>query len=284
EGLAVQNVLIAENWEPIQQLVFGIQPAAYDDGLYSQWTNERQDIFGSPETRKAIAACLDANSLVREYLSERIPENLIPTEESLSTVNADPNDLLEEIGWVYTISDQGNFRVARNVLNVLDGTPLSLSLLTGQSLVDRHIAEKIVARLGQCNIPVAILSAALEELYRPGPEGSLFGRNFDLALVSWQTEHNNLCQLYTSNQIPSSINSWVGTNLAGLSSEEFDEACWAISTRNPGVERQDDTDLMAEYLPAIALMPHYRLWVASTRVNLPENTNFSDLWKFVPNQ
>lgn len=284
EGLAVQNVLIAENWEPIQQLVFGIQPAAYDDGLYSQWTNERQDILGSPETRKAIAACLDANSLVREYLSERIPENLIPAEESLSTVNADPNDLLEEIGWVYTIGDQGNFRVARNVPNVLDGTPLSFSLLTGQSLVDRHIAEKIVAQLGECHIPVATLSVALEELYRPGPEGSLFGRNFELALVSWQTEHNNLCQLYTSNQIPSSINSWVGTNLAGLSSEEFDEACWAISTRNPGVERKDDTDLMAEYLPAIALMPQYRLWTASPKVNLPQNTHFSDLWKFVPNQ
>ena len=28
------------------------------------------------------------------------------------------------------------------------------------------------------------------------------------------------------------------------------------------MERKDDTDLMAEYLPAIALMPQYRLWTA----------------------
>jgi len=33
EALAVQNTLIAENWEPVQQLVFGIQLASYDVGL-----------------------------------------------------------------------------------------------------------------------------------------------------------------------------------------------------------------------------------------------------------
>lgn len=284
EGLAAENTLVAENWEPVQQLVFGIQPAAYDQGLYSQWTSDRQDIFGSLETRKAIAACLDANSLIREYLSEHMPENLIPTEESLSTVKVDPNDFLEEIGWVYTIGDQGNFRVARSVPNVLDGTILNFSLLTGQSLVDQRIAEKIVARLEKCRIPVATLSMPLEELYLPGPEGPLFGRSFDLALVSWQPEHIKLCQLYTSDQIPSSINSWVGTNLAGLNNEEFDEACWGISTWLPDDQRLSDGDLMAEYLPAIALLPQYRLWISSSRVSLPEHTSFVDLWRFTPAQ
>jgi hypothetical protein len=112
----------------------------------------------------------------------------------------------------------------------------------------------------------------------------LFGRNFELALVSWQPENANYCQFYTSDQIPSSINSWVGTNLAGLHNEAFDETCWGISTWPPDEQRMNDSELMAEYLPAIPLMPQYRLWVSSGRVNLPESASFTDLWKFTPIQ
>ena len=103
-----------------------------------------------------------------------------------------------------------------------------------------------------------------------------------MALVSWQPEHLDLCQMYTSDQVPSSINSWVGTNLAGLSSADFDEACWRNTTWLSGEDGQDSAVLMAEYLPAIPLMPHYRLWAASDRISLPEDSSFLHLWQFSP--
>jgi len=49
-----------------------------------------------------------------------------------------------------------------------------------------------------------------------------------------------------------------------------------------GEEGLDDASIMADYLPAIALMPQYRLWVASARINVPEISSFDDLWKFAP--
>lgn len=283
ETLSAKNRLVTEDWEPVQQLVFGIKPALFDDGSYSPWTSERQDLFGNLETRQAIAACIDADGLVREYLAEHLPEDLIPTAESMPSNNPDANNAyLEEIGWVLVNDEAGVARFAQGVPNVLDGTPLVFGLQLGQSQVDLDIAEKIVDRLSRCYISLARQSSPLPELYRPGPEGPLFGRNFNLALVSWKQEHTNTCQLYTSDQIPASDNSWVGTNIAGMEDASFDEACWQASTRLAVDGAPDDADLMAEYLPAIPLMPQYRLWIHADRVNSPEDAVFSDLWQFSP--
>ncbi|NLE82924.1 MAG: hypothetical protein GX603_00195, partial [Chloroflexi bacterium] len=60
------------------------------------------------------------------------------------------------------------------------------------------------------------------------------------------------------------------------------EACWQASTRLPVDGAPDDADLMAEYLPAIPLMPQYRLWIHADRVNSPDDAVFSDLWQFSP--
>lgn len=284
EALAAQNRLISENWEPVQQLVFGIQPAAYDGGLYSQWTSERQNILGNLAVRKALEACLEPGALLREYLATRLPESLALGLEDQPTNLQDVNLALDEIGWVIPEGSVDGVRVAQTVSNVLDGTELRLGLLTGQSRLDQDIARMITERAAVCGVAVDVRPLAISELYQPGPDGLVFGRNFELALVSWQPEHLNICQLYTSDQMPSSINSWVGTNLAGLNSAEFDEACWQLSSWLPGEDGLEEAELMAEYLPAIALMPQYRLWVASPRINLPENASFADLWKTEPVQ
>lgn len=284
DSLAEQNILITENLEPVQQLVFGIQPASYDGGLYSQWTSERQDILGSLETRKALAACLDPATLVREYLADHLPETVLVGLENQEKSILDPNQALDEIGWTVTEASQAGVRVAQGVDNVLDGTELRLGLVIGQSRMDQDIAGMVAQRLAGCGVAVDVQALPLSELYRPGPDGLLFGRNLELALVSWQPENMNYCQFYTSDQIPSSINSWVGTNLAGLNNEAFDETCWGISTWLPDAQRMNDSELMSEYLPAIPLMPQYRLWVSSGRVNLPESASFTDLWKFTPIQ
>lgn len=282
ESLSAASTLVGENWEPVQQLVFGITPAEYDQGFYNAWTNERQDILGALATRQALAACIDPAALLREYLTERLPEGMELPADLQASAAVDGNLALDEIGWVIDAETEGDVRLARNVENVLSGTQLRLELLTGQSQLDQNIARLIAQQLAGCAVGVEIQPLPVGELYRPGPDGLVFGRKFELALVSWQGEHQNLCQLYTSDKIPSSINSWVGTNLAGLQEPDFDENCWKISTRNPGEEAMDDLGLVAQYLPAVPLMPQYRLWIYSNRVVFDQGSNFSDLWRMMP--
>ncbi len=79
--------------------------------------------------------------------------------------------------------------------------------------------------LGECGIEVTSVTLPASQLYAPGPEGLLFGRQFDLALIGWAPLSQVDCALYESGQIPSLNNQWVGTNIAGWSEAAYDEAC-----------------------------------------------------------
>ncbi len=48
------------------------------------------------------------------------------------------------------------------------------------------MAASIQESLGQCGIDVAVTALPADELYAPGPEGLVFGRQFDLTLIAWQ--------------------------------------------------------------------------------------------------
>jgi len=284
ETLSTSNQLIIENWQPVQQLVFGIEPSQYDTGYYDMWTAQRQDILGDLATRQAIAACLDPQALLSEYIGSRLPDSLPIALQTISTPTMDANQALDDLGWLRSEENPSGPRIAQSVNRVLPGTELRLSLLIGQSQLEQNIAAKIQEKLGTCGVAIEIESLPAEQLYAPGPDGRLFGRNFELALISWQPEHRNNCQLYTSDQMPASINSWIGTNLAGLSDAEFDEACWRSSTRLTSSDAQEDLDLMAQSLPAIPLMPHYQIWLASKSLQLPEEVRITDLWQFLPQE
>ncbi|MGI6258508.1 MAG: ABC transporter substrate-binding protein [Anaerolineaceae bacterium] len=281
EEIALDARLIGEDWEPVQQLVFGIKPAVYDVGSYNAWTAERQDILGNVETRRALSACIDPIILRNGYFNAHLPESVVAPELNYVGETLDGNALLEEIGWIYP--EEGTVRVAKDVPNVLDGSELRLSLVLGQSQMDQEVAEMIRASLERCGAAVTVQSLPVAQLYQPGPDGLIFGRQFDLALISWQKMHLNTCQLYTSDQVLTSANSWVGTNVAGFSDEAFDHACWASSGWLGG-EKQGGDVLMVNYLPAIELLPQYRFWVVSNNVVLPELVEFTDIWQFLPGE
>ena len=283
EILAVDFRLIGENWKPVQQLVFGINPAVYDTGFYNAWTTERQDILGNLETRRALEACINPGGLVRGYFNAHLPESVAIPEEYYNNGGLDGNAALEAIGWAYPEGGATDVRSAENVVNVLNGTELRLGLLTGQSQMDLEVAEVIRSSLGACGIAVEVQSLPVEQLYQPGPDGLIFGRKFDLALVAWQTIQLNACQLYTSDQMPASINSWVGTNTAGYKNTEFDLGCWASSGWLVGGQ-QSSPELMQSHLPAVELMPQYHLWAVAPGVSLPEGANFADVWRFMPEE
>lgn len=278
--LATNATLVAENFELVQQLVFGIQPAAYDSG-YSPWAATRQDYFGDLRTRQAIAACLIAEPIASEILGARLPEGFSLPEFASSGSSEQARALLDEIGWLRDETQPESARTAYRVENVLDGTVFSVSLLSGISTMDREVSQAVVQRLGQCGIEVNHQALTVAELYAPGPEGPLFGRNFDLALVSWQKPRGDACELYRSVAIPNSGNYWIGTNLAGFADADFDAQCTAIGNAELATKLGNGVDLLAEYLPAVPLMPQISLWAASGRVNIGGGNAFSDisLWQ-----
>jgi len=279
-GLAENGSLVAENFELVQQLVFGIQPAAYDSG-YSPWAPTRQDFFGDLRTRQAIAACLTAEPIASEVLGARLPEGFsLPEFVSMGTME-EAQALLDEIGWLRDETQPEAPRKASGVQNVLDGTVFSVSLLSGTSIMDREVSQTLVWRLADCGIEVIHQEMAPAELYAPGPEGPLFGRNFDLALVSWQKTQENACELYRSDVIPDSGNYWIGTNLAGLADADFDAQCVAVGNEELAQNIGEEVDLITEFLPAVPLMPRISLWAAADRVDLAGGTSFADiqLWR-----
>jgi peptide/nickel transport system substrate-binding protein len=278
ETLVQTADLHMEFLESFEQLVFGVNPAAYDDG-YSVWAGDRPDYFSDLRMRQAVAACLQPAALANAVLSEKFPVELLPQWEDWTT-NWDAEALLEQAGWIDADGDPTTPRVAQGINGVFDLTPLSLSLVTSQAELDQQTGKLIVERLADCGIEVHWQALPTVELYAPGPEGVLFGRQFDLALLSWQTAGQNPCHLYLSNAIPSADKAWIGTNLAGWADPAYDLACGEKQMRLEPPESQDAWELLKANLPSIPLMPHPIVWASSSDMVVPEGANWRQIEKF----
>ncbi len=278
EDLTQTANLHIEFLESFEQLVFGINPAAYDDG-YSVWAGDRPDYFSDLRVRQAVAACLQPSALANAVLSEKLPAELLPQWQDWTT-GLDAEALLDQAGWIDADDDPTTPRVAQGINGVFDMTPLSLSLLTSQAELDQQIGTWIVTRLGNCGIEVHWQSLPTAELYAPGPDGVLFGRQFDLALLSWQTAGQDPCRLYLSKAVPSADNAWIGTNLAGWADPAFDLARGEKQMRLDPPESQDAWELLKAALPAVPLLPHPVVWASSQDVVIPEGATWQQIERF----
>lgn len=239
-----------------EQLVFGIQSSATSNATQQSG----KAILADPGTRHALATCLDLPSLSAAVLSEKLPANLF---SEPAHVDASPGaTMLESAGWILPPGSQT--RIAQGIDGIADGTPLSVSLLSNSSVLHQSASAQIVTRLLACGVEVKPQILPIEQLYAPGPDGPLFGRHFDLALLSWQATDAPLCSLYRSNAIPCEENAWIGTNLAGLSDLAYDAACARGLPALPNP---------ANALPALELLPHIRLWANSTGIAWPLNSS-----------
>ena len=107
---------------------------------------------------------------------------------------------------------------------------LDAGLLISESPLRGEIAAEIAAGLANCGIKVNISQVPANELYQPGPDGLIFGRQFDLALLSWQTSGRFDCGWFTTSEIPTDANYWMGektggVNYYGFSNLSYDETC-----------------------------------------------------------
>ena len=139
------------------------------------------------------------------------------------------------------------------------GAPFSVELLISANPYHQKIAEMIQLNLGECGVGVTIREEPTETLYASGPEGPLFGRGFDLALLSWQPVPGGDCQLYQSWEMPSGENYWIGTNIAGLLNESYDSACTDAVSALPDEKIEADREAELAYLNSLPAVPLFSI-------------------------
>jgi peptide/nickel transport system substrate-binding protein len=256
----------------IIQLVLGVKPANYDGGYNA--ASDRLDFLGNTATRQAVAACIDQQALNDMVFMGKaglasIADLLGNQSGGAGTALTvfDPviaGKLFDQAGWVDDDNDQATPRLALNVLGVPAGTPLMLELLTPSDTISLAIASGIAEALTGCGVDVNITNLPFSELYAPGPDGLVFGRAFDMVLINWQYNLVPACYLYTTVQIPTAGNYWIGGNVAGYSNDGFDVACSGLMLALPGDgEYEQYLQKAVEYfstdLPAIPLLKLPRL-------------------------
>lgn len=278
-------------WEHID---FGISPAAYDDG-YSAVGNDRPDIFGDVRVRQAFAYCMDRQGIIDDLLfgQTTIPVGFYPSTHPLYDAALQPllydvekgRSLLTEVGWVDLDGDPDTPLQSAGVFNVPDGTSLSVTYYTSEAALRVEVAKRLASSLSECGIQLNVIYLNTANLFGAGPQGVLFGRNFDLAEFSWKVSSQPFCQYYSTSQIPNASNNWLTVNLTGFSNAEYDDACAQAVQAHP-----DQTDyieknlkvqeLFNQQVPAVPL--YFRLKVAISRPDFcgleVDATTRSDLW------
>jgi peptide/nickel transport system substrate-binding protein len=268
----------------MEQLAFGIQPAAYDNGYNP--SQDRPDFFSDPHVRQAVAMCIDRQKIVDTVLGglSSVPASYVPAEYPLYDpgvktypydVNA-ANALLDQTGWRNVSNDLTKPRQGWNLKHVPNGTPFELTYITTGAAQRVQVATIIADSLAQCGIKVDVKYLDQTDLYAPGPAGLLFGRGFDLAeFAMGSSGMEPPCEWFSSSEIPNADNHWVGTNVSGYSSPAFDAACQAAQ-----LSLSDETVHGAQYGQAqviftedLPVIPLY--WRVKTAAAGPAVCNFS---------
>lgn len=268
---------VGPEWE---HLDFGIRPASWDNPS-ARPANARPDIFADVRTRQAVATCIDRDGIAKNLFFGRsqVPDGYTPPDsplfqKELTAYTYDPaaaQKLLDEAGWKDSDKKPETPRVSVGVKGVPDGTPLNVTFYTTQAELRQKVADKITTSLTQCGVGVTRKLVNPGELFAPGPEGPLFGRNFDLAEFYWEAGSNQTCSLFTTAQIPNATNAWLGTNITGYSNPEFDAACadavWARPDQADYTAKiQAAEQLFVKELPVVPLF--YQLKIAISRPDL----------------
>lgn len=289
-------------WEHVD---FGILPLAYDDGYFAGV--ERPDFFGEARTRQAVTMCMDRQSIVETVMhgQSEVVDTYIPPAHPLFNPEAAnyvydvdaASALLNEIGWVDHDGLPETPRLSYGVWNVVESTPFVFTLLTTTAVQRQQAAQMLVDSLAQCGIQVELVFLPSDEFYAPGPEGVVFGRNFDLAQFAWFTGISPRCDLWTTEQIPGDPNilneegnsifpfGWSGLNAAGYSNPEYNTVCHKALGALPGTPDYYENHLRAQEIFAAELpsIPLYmRLKLAVSRPDMcgfqMDPTASSELW------
>jgi peptide/nickel transport system substrate-binding protein len=253
--------LVSSSSSEWEHLDFGIQPTS--------WVS-RPDYFGDVRVRQAIAQCIDRERIAREassYGEAAVAHSYVSAEHSLYAEGQlqrweyDPyagRILLDDVGW--QDEDRDGVREARGVEGVAWGTPFSITLVTTSDDPARQRTVQILSEnLTDCGIGLGVqYYSSTQELIFEGHDSPVLGRQFDLALYSWNSGLYAPCELYLSSQIPGPENQWTTLNSPGYTSADYDAACQEALDVLPGTSthayyHRQAQRVFSQDLPALPL-------------------------------
>ncbi|MBN1812683.1 MAG: hypothetical protein JXA14_12675 [Anaerolineae bacterium] len=283
EGLLRMITTPSDSWEQI------------DFGISSVSSYQRPDFFGDVRVRQAVAQCIDRWAIVDEatYGRSVVPDGYLPPMHPLYAIDDlaywdyDPvagQALLEEVGWFD--EDGDGVREAGGISEIRNGTPFEVTLLV--RLEDRVASEQVApiikTNLADCGIRVNVEPLPKWTFEADGPEGPVFGRQFDLAETTRYIDVIPTCENYLSSEIPDK-GRWYSSNASGYSNPDYDAACQAALQALPGTSEYETYHkqaqaIFSEELPAIPLFMWLRVALVRPHVlNFAlDATSPSELW------
>ncbi len=290
-GLEEQGLLRVETVAGMtfEHLDFNLQPAeGYTGAAATLQDSGRGLLFQNVAFRRAIAHCMDREALIDQamngaafvqhsYLTEDHP--LYPGDEAITIYEFDPQAgraLLAGLGWEDTDGD--------GIVNDAAGTRLAFTIGTRQNPLRETVTRIVQAQLLEhCGIEVNIELLG-SEFFADGPEGPVFGRNYDVAEFAWLSGPEPPCNLYISTQIPNEEHGWGASNNTGFASPAFDEACQAalnaVEPEEKAARHAEAIAIWTEQLPSIPLFARSKITVVRPNVTgvIIDPTNTTELW------
>jgi len=214
---------IALSWSAgseMERLDFNLAPQANAPAL-----------FADDRTRRAVAACLNREALVRDLLfgMSVVPQSYLPPGHPLQAQDLSPQPadsaegvrLLEEVGWV---DADGTPRQSEGVAGVPNGTALQFGLLIPQGALHLAVGQRIQQDLARCGIQADLEVLSSQQLFEAWPDGRVFGRGFQAVEWAWPAWVSPLCEMFAGFETPTADHP-LGVNAGGFRQAAYDLAC-----------------------------------------------------------
>jgi peptide/nickel transport system substrate-binding protein len=239
---------------------------------------EQPAFFANREVRQAAAMCIDRQALVEQLSGGQMPiaDLYVPPGHPLFNTNVkqyafDPQaaaDFLTASGWMDADNEPATPRISQGLAGIADGTAFIVEYLVSAEPERQAAAKLVQANLQECGIQAEIVSQPAEEYLAAGPDGPVFGRQFDMAQFAWMAAVEPPCYLYLTHEIPGPYpnypKGWGGVNAGGYSNPQYDQACldglYSLADMPQHVQKHAEAQaIFAEDLPALPLYWHYRV-------------------------
>lgn len=272
-----------------EHLDFNIQPVETYAGFAGAVKNaDGTPIFANKEIRQAIAYCLDRQAIVDQTTNGAAlvqhsftasDHPLYAGDDNVTIYAFDPAaglEMLKNNGWTDTDAD--------GILDDGKGQKFSFIHGTRTNALRQKVTQVVQAQLkANCMIETKIeLYGA--EFFADGPDGLVFGRQFDLGEFAWLTGVEPPCDLYLTSRIPSEENGWGASNDTGFSNADYDTACnAAVNTLNAeekATKHAEAQKLFTDYLPSIPLFARAKILVTGANVEgvIMDPTANTEMW------
>lgn len=285
QGLLAPQVVAGTVFE---HLDFNTQPVdSYTGFANSVKNDDGSPIFANREIRQAIAYCIDRQAVVDQttngaalvqhtYTASDHP--LYAGDDTVTIYGFDPAaglELLAKNGWTDSDGD-----------GILDkgGVKFSFVHSTRTNALREKVTQVVQAQLKEnCMIETKIELYG-GEFFADGPDGIVFGRQYDMGEFAWLTGVEPPCNLYTTTQIPSEEYGWGASNNTGWSNADFDAACAAgsntLDADEKAAKHAEAMVIFTADLPSIPLFARAKILVTGANIEgvIMDPTANSELW------